>query len=118
MEAYLLRETGLCYWYSHMRTTQFGSLLLTNLCQGLFVLYSDIKVALLDTELGNIELFLLSTIFKFCTILQPQINRNEQELVWKLLALRILSKLLICCPVGVGAIPMWYIQPKSNKAFF
>lgn len=39
-------------------------------------------------------------------------------MVWRLLAFRILSKLLICCPVGVSAISTWYIQPKSNKAFF
>lgn len=32
-------------------------------------------------------------------------------------ALRI-STLLICCPVGVGTISTWYIQPKYNEAFF
>lgn len=111
-------DRGMELVLAHAHNTVLGSLLLTNLCQGLFVLCSDIKVAMLNTELGNKELFFLSTILKFCTRLQPQINKNEWEMVWRLLALRISSTLLICCPVGVGAISTWYIQPKSNKAFF
>lgn len=49
---------------AHAHNTVLGSLLLTNLCQGLFVLCFDIKVAMLNTELGNKELFFAINNFK------------------------------------------------------